>query len=355
MGTLERNRPAMPEERKDPGPDRPSERELIARIRAMSGSVADDLVCGIGDDCAVIRTDDGDRLVRLLTTDSLADGVHFDRRWHPPFLLGRKAAAVNISDVAAMGGRPRFALLAMAVAPDLTGQWLESFLQGFVACLTEHDALLVGGDTVSCRRGAVITVTMVGEVEAGRVLFRNGARVDDSIWVTGPLGGAAAGLELCRQEGEGISTAQWTDLVQAHLNPEPQVRIGSLLAASGKVRSMMDLSDGLATDLAHLCAASRVGAEIDEKLLPGPGTLAAAAERLHLSALDWMISGGEDYQLLFTAAAEHDQTLLRLVRQAVGREIHRIGRVVETPGVILRTAGAGRRIDYQGYDHFQDR
>ncbi len=345
----------MPEERKDSGPDRPSERELIARIREMGGGLVDDLVCGIGDDCAVIRTNDGDRLLRLLTTDCLADGVHFDRSWHSPFLLGRKAAAVNISDVAAMGGRPRFALLAVAVAPDLAGQWLAAFLKGFVACLTEHDAVLVGGDTVSCRSGAVITVTMIGEVAAERVLFRNRARVNDSIWVTGPLGGAAAGLELCRQEGEGTATAQWAELVQAHLNPEPQVRIGSLLAASGMVRSMMDLSDGLATDLAHLCTASGVGAEIDEKLLPRSDLLAAAAARLHLSALEWMIAGGEDYQLLFTAAAEHDQPLLRLVRETLGQEIHRIGRVVETAGVVLRTAGGSRRIDYQGYDHFQDR
>lgn len=355
MSTLDQDRSAKPEGQKDPGPDRPSERALIARIREMSVGVADDLVFGIGDDCAVIRTDDGDGLVRLLTIDSLADGVHFNRKWHPPFLLGRKAAAVNISDVAAMGGRPRFALLAMAVAPDLTGQWLDAFLEGFVACLTEHDAVLVGGDTVSCRSGAVITVTLIGEVEAERVLFRNGARVNDSIWVTGPLGGAAAGLELCRQGGEGISTALWADLVQAHLNPEPQVRIGSLLAASRLVRSMMDLSDGLATDLAHLCAESGVGAEIDEKLLPEPEALGAAAERLQLSALEWMISGGEDYQLLFTAAAEHDQTLSRLIRETTGRDIHRIGRVVEAVGVTLRTAGGSRMIDYQGYDHFQDR
>lgn len=326
-----------------------SERELIARIKAMVGTSAADLVTGIGDDCAVLRSAT-DR-VWLVTTDSLADTIHFDRSWHPPLLLGRKAAAVNISDVAAMGGRPCFALLAMAVADDLRGAWLDAFIEGFVGRLADYDTILVGGDTVACSQGAVFTVTLIGQARADQVCYRKAAREGDSIWVSGSLGGAAAGLELCRRGEKGLPS-QWQELVRAHLDPEPRVRLGTYLATSGKVGAMLDLSDGLATDLAHICAASRKGAVVDAGLLPAPEDLADVAGELGRDPLEWMISGGEDYQLLFTAPAEHDQTLAHEVHEQTGTPVRRIGRIVAGSGVVLRTGSGNRRIDFQGFEHF---
>ncbi|MBU4118883.1 MAG: thiamine-phosphate kinase, partial [Proteobacteria bacterium] len=239
------------------------EREIIARIRQAAGN-SDDLVVGIGDDCAVYRTA-SDR-VSLVTTDTMVEGVHFDLAWHPPAELGRKAAAVNISDIAAMGGLPRFALLSLAVNPATGSQWLDAFMAGFQAVLAEHDVVLIGGDTVQSGHESVFSITMIDEMVEGELVTRKGARVGDVVLVSGFLGEAAAGLALCRLAlGQDIA---WQSLVGAHLDPVPQVALGRVLAASGWVHAMQDLSDGLATDLAHICAESGVGAVVAAEKIP---------------------------------------------------------------------------------------
>jgi thiamine-monophosphate kinase len=324
------------------------EREIIARIRQAVGG-AGDLLVGIGDDCAVYRTAP-DR-VSLVTTDTMVAGIHFDLRWHPPAELGRKAATVNISDIAAMGGQPRFALLSLALTPDLGEQWLAEFMAGFLDVLSEHGVVLIGGDTVQGRHESVFSVTLLGEMAEAEVLTRKGARVGDVVLVSGFLGEAAAGLTLCRL-GLGQDPG-WQPLVGAHLNPVPQVELGRVLAASGLVHAMQDLSDGLATDLAHICTESGVGAVVAAEKVPLSSLLRKAAETCGQSPLEWALAGGEDYQLLLTAGEEQLAPLCALVRKETGHELHPVGRIVEGRGVFLEKAGQRREISYQGYEHFR--
>jgi thiamine-monophosphate kinase len=324
------------------------EREIIARIRQAVGG-AGDLLVGIGDDCAVYRTAP-DR-VSLVTTDTMVAGIHFDLRWHPPAELGRKAATVNISDIAAMGGQPRFALLSLALTPDLGEQWLAEFMAGFLDVLSEHGVVLIGGDTVQGRHESVFSVTLLGEMAEAEVLTRKGARVGDVVLVSGFLGEAAAGLTLCRL-GLGQDPG-WQPLVGAHLNPVPQVELGRVLAASGLVHAMQDLSDGLATDLAHICTESGVGAVVAAEKVPLSSLLRKAAETCGQSPLEWALAGGEDYQLLLTAGEEQLAPLCALVRKETGYELHPVGRIVEGRGVFLEKAGQRREISYQGYEHFR--
>jgi thiamine-monophosphate kinase len=322
-----------------------SEREFIARLR--QNAAAGEAPCGIGDDCAVLAPE-ADRHW-LVTTDTLVEGVHFDRRWHPPRLLGRKAAAVNLSDIAAMGGEPKYALLSLALPGATADEWLDSFMAGMLAALGEQGASLVGGDTVKSDR-LTISVTLIGSAEPERILYRSGGRPGDLIWVSGPLGEAAAGLDLCRLGR--LEQDRWPQLTKAHLDPEPRVELGRLLAAGGKVHAMMDLSDGLATDLAHLCAESRCGAEIAAERLPFSPALLEAAAHLDRSPVDYALTGGEDYELLFTSAPEMGASLAPMVKAATGLEIHCLGEIVAGEGVRLVQDGGKREISYQGYDHF---
>ena len=326
-----------------------NEREIIRAIRAQSPVETGSVLKGIGDDCAVLRLDG--RRLQVLTVDTLIESVHFDLGWHPPDLLGRKAAAVNLSDIAAMGGKPGFALLSLAVPPNLAAQWLDRFMSGFMEALAAAQVVLVGGDTVQSGGQLSLSVTVGGEVDEGDVLYRSGAQVGDLIWVSGPLGEAAAGLAICR-EGKVADDPVWQQLVKAHLDPEPEVELGPLLAESGYPHAMMDLSDGIATDLAHLCEASGVGAELVAEQLPLSEPLRAAAGRLKCAALDWALRGGEDYRLLFTAPAEATLPIENLVAERLGREIFCVGRIVEGSGVALCDGSSRRDISYQGYDHF---
>ena len=324
------------------------EREIIARIRQAAGS-SGDLLVGIGDDCAVYKTAP-DR-VSLVTTDTMVEGVHFDLSWHSPLELGRKAASVNISDIAAMGGLPRFALLSLALTPACDGQWLDAFMAGFLAVLAEHGVALIGGDTVQSGHESVLSVTVLGEMAEAELLTRKGAKPGDVVLVSGFLGEAAAGLALCRL---GLAhEPDWQTLIAAHLNPVPLVALGRVLAASGLVHAMQDLSDGLATDLAHICAESGVGAVVTAEKIPLSPVLRQAAKICGQSPLDWAISGGEDYQLLFTVGEQQVAALSSMVREQTGRELFAVGRIVEGQGVFLEEAGQRREISYRGYEHFR--
>ncbi|PLX47211.1 MAG: thiamine-phosphate kinase [Desulfobulbaceae bacterium] len=324
-----------------------SELAFIKAVAAMSPSHAPGLIRGIGDDCAVLSRD-GDQVL-LITTDTLVADVHFNLAWHGPYLLGRKAAAVNISDIAAMGGKPRYALLSAALNDALAEQGLEEFMAGFTAMLGEHDVVLIGGDTVAAPQ-PVFNVTLLGEMAAGQVRYRSLARLGDEVWVSGFLGRAAAGLALCEKSDQ--LSDRFAELVSAHLDPEPRVALGRLLAACDQVHAMMDLSDGLATDLAHICRASGVGADVDGRRLPLSATLKEAARYLQCEASQWALSGGEDYELLFTTAAGTGTELAERVSRELGLTLSRVGRITADNEVFLTEADGGRRcISFQGYEH----
>jgi len=328
-----------------------SEVELIKRIRRFpSPPSPPDLLKGIGDDCAVFRPGGADTL-SLITTDTLVEGVHFDLSWHPPQLLGQKAAAVNLSDIAAMGGIPRFALLSMAIPTTMAVSNVDAVLEGFLHALTHAGVSLIGGDTVRSDQGLTLSVTVIGEVESGQVLYRSGAKAGDQIWVSGWLGQAAAGLALCRQ-GQAERKALYPALLDAHLAPKPETALGRALAQSGLVTAMIDMSDGLASDLAHLCEESGLGALVRAESLPISGDCREASQALGLVPEGLAISGGEDFSLLFTAPPAARNAIAGLAGQAVGGQLHLIGEMIEGQGVLLSGDGPSRHIEFQGFDHF---
>ncbi|CAK8710920.1 Thiamine-monophosphate kinase [Candidatus Electronema halotolerans] len=325
------------------------ERELIAWIQGLTEQGGKGLLQGIGDDCAVIEKNAD--TVWLLTMDSLIESVHFNCAWHPPELLGRKAVAVNCSDIAAMGGQPLFALIGLGLPADFSSDWAGRLMQGLTQACQEQGCLLIGGDTVRSPEQVMLTLTVIGEMRKEQVLYRHKAQPGDTIWVSGPLGCSAAGLALL-QAGKSAIDLQWRDLILTHLDPQPQTGLGRLLAASTLVHAMMDMSDGLATDLAHLCEQSKVGAVIEADLLPGAAELTAAADLLGQDPLTWMLSGGEDYTLLFTATA-HATEAVQVLTAEQGWRIHPVGSIRAGQGLrLIRSDGGEEDVLFQGFDHF---
>lgn len=331
-----------------------NEREIIHELQGVFATGRNGLLMGIGDDCAVIRKDDS--FSWLVTMDTLIEGVHFDLRWHPPEKLGRKAVAVNVSDIAAMGGRPLYLFLSLGLPGGFKPSWLRAFTEGIRQASEEYGCVLAGGDTVRTTVGVQITITAVGEMETARVVFRDGARVNDIIWVSGTLGNAAAGLELSRQQGH--VTAELTSLTDAHLDPKPRMELACILARRRLVNAMMDISDGLATDLSHICRQSGTGAVVRGADLPNSSALQAAGCLLKRDPLAWMISGGEDYELLFTASPDTKNEIVGLADET-GVQLTPVGTIVRDEGVclVLADPASGREecrdIGYKGFDHFQ--
>lgn len=331
--------------------------ELIERIRARVVARAD-VVLGIGDDAAVLAVPPGRQLV--VTTDTLNAGVHFPDDTAPSD-IGWKALAVNLSDLAAMGAEPAWCTLSLSL-PGQDAAWLDGFLDGFLALAARHGMALVGGDTT---RGSLsVGVTVHGLVAPGRALRRDGAVVGDDVWVTGTLGDAAAGLRLLQHGGPAVVVAceagpvleAETDagasaLLRARLDrPEPRLAAG--LGLVGVASSAIDVSDGLAADLGHVCRASGVGAEVRLAALPVSDALLQAfpgAERPALQA-----AGGDDYELCFTAPAAMRQRVETIGAEARTR-VTRIGRVVAGGAVRLLDADG---VEWQparpGYEHFAD-
>ena len=310
--------------------------DLIARIRARVATRAD-VVLGIGDDAALLAPPPGRQLV--VTADTLNDGVHFPRGTSPVD-IGWKALAVNLSDLASMGAEPAWCTLSLSL-PQSDPAWIEGFLDGFLDLAGQHGIALVGGDTT---RGPLsIAVTAMGLVEPGRALRRDGARVGDEVWVTGTLGDAAGGLALLDREP--------VPALRARLDrPTPRVAAGRALA--GIATACVDVSDGLLADLGHVCARSHVAARIDVDALPASAALMEVigeADRIALQA-----SGGDDYELCFTAPADAGADIGAVSAQ-LGLRITRIGRIVAGEGVHPVDAksqpwSSPRR----GYDHFAE-
>ncbi|MBC8209270.1 MAG: thiamine-phosphate kinase [Desulfobulbaceae bacterium] len=327
-----------------------SERSLIEMIRATVVTDAPGLLQGIGDDCAVFESGSSPWLV---STDTLVDRVHFERSFHPPKLLGRKSMAVNLSDVAAMGGRPRFALLSLSLPPNLSSDWLNEYLAGVRDILGEYDCVLIGGDTVTSAELA-FSVTVLGQSDAGPVLYRSEAGEGDIVMVSGPLGSSAAGLAILQRDGGGPQE-DCSSLIAAHLDPIPQVQLGLELAASGFVTAMQDISDGLATDLAHICRESSVSALVHASQLPRLPELSVAAEYLNRTPLDWMLKGGEDYQLVFTVRAGLVPALQDILRKKGLPAVVEVGVIRSGSGVYLETGeDQEQEITFQGFEHLPD-
>ena len=338
----------------DPGPSRTTlaelgERGLIARLRDRLPPPGPDILVGIGDDAAAVRWG-GETL--LLTTDTLLEGVHFRRSTATLRDIGAKAIAVNVSDIAAMGGEPRYALLALALPPSLAVAEVDELYAGFLDMARQHGVTLVGGDTCAAPGGVVLSVTLVGRV-TGAPLRRSGARPGDAILVTGTLGASAAGLAVLERGCGGLPPAVVEAVVRAHRVPTPRVAESRLIQGSGWATAMIDLSDGLVTDLGHIATESRVGARIDVHVLPVSEATRAVAGAFGVDPLGWALSGGEDYELLFTAVPDRATELARAVAARTGTPVHRIGEVQpRDEGVRFLDQGGRLRAVEPGFDHF---
>ena len=298
----------------------------------------------IGDDCAVLPKDAANDL--LISTDMLVEDIDFRLDWTTPELLGHKALAVSLSDVAAMGGTPEWALLSIGIPEALwSSKFLDSFYDGWHELANRYGVKLAGGDISRTPNKLVIDSTIGGSVPAGGALLRSGAKVGDSIYVTGPLGGAAAGLRLL-DEGVKLGTDRArAALLKKQLRPNARVELGQRLRESGAVTSMIDLSDGISSDLAHICRASEVGAVIDANDLPFEGDVMAIAGSVD-AMLDLALNGGEDFELLFTAPQEK-------ISHLNFDDIFRIGEITETVGVVELERNGNREIlPPGGYRHF---
>ena len=332
-------------------PERGGEDALVRAIRELasrSGTAAGVRV-GIGDDCAVLETTPGTSL--LAKTDLLIEDVHFRRRWAEPADVGWKSIAVNLSDIASMGGRPRWALVALACPEEATRDEILAFYEGALALAGRHDVALVGGDTSSSPSRWFVNVMMLGEAVAP--CLRSTARPGDVVAVTGSLGRSAAGLAVLDRDAApaGVSAAHLADVTAAHLRPEPRVAEGLCLGAAGGVTAMMDVSDGIGIDLPRLLGESRVGACVDVDRLPIDGATRAVAEALGADVTAWATGGGEDYELLLTCEADAFDRLQRSLAERGGACLTRIGEIVAGPPA-ARWRLHGREVEVaRGFEH----
>jgi len=299
------------------------------------------LESGIGDDAAVVRCGK-DRI--LLSKDLLIEEVHFLQEIHPPRLLGRKSLSVNISDIAAMGGRPESALLGLGLPPDISPDWVKEFFSGFRSCLKENKIFLIGGD-ISRSKKIVISVTITGK--AGKILRRSGAASGDAVYVSGSLGDAAFGLELLKKRNHPDENHTQSRLFQAFLDPSPRVELGNYLAENQLASALMDLSDGLSRDLPRLCSMSRTGAEITADKIP----LSEALKKHSPNPLRYAVHGGEDYELLFTVPPSKEKKILSLQDRF---SLTRIGRITATPEIwLVDENGVRTGLKPEGFAHFE--
>ncbi len=316
-----------------------SEKELIAAIKQIFNNPHDRVILGIGDDAAVLSPGN---LPLAATQDLLVQGTHFFSD-HPPYLLGRKSLSVNLSDLAAMGVWPLYALLGLGIPQDTETEWIDQFILGLSSIASESDVRIVGGDITRAPQ-IFISITLLGEGK--EYVTRGGARSGDSLFVSGNLGDAAQGLRLAKTGvlwGDGIESDYF---LKAFFDPVPQLDLGRRLAAHKVATAMIDTSDGLSMDLRHVCEASGVGAELELASLP----MSAPLHKALASPEELALHGGEDYQLLFTVAPE---VLKNLMRIPLGHKVTRIGRIVEGTGIdVIHVNGRREPLEPKGFQHF---
>lgn len=309
------------------------EKALIKRIRARAES-GPAVVKGIGDDCAVLRLPHGHEF--LVTTDFMVENVHFRRDWQSPDTIGRRCLTRGLSDIAAMGGEALACFVSLALNRDVPQQWVDKFFAGLLRWAAKFKVPLAGGDTAESPWGIHADIVVVGSAPRGKAVLRSGAKPRDQIYVTGRLGASAAaiaGFAAGRPGGDArLSTYQ----------PVPRLAAGAWLRKNGVASAMIDISDGLSTDLEHLCEESRVGAEIEETAIPR-----AIQTRGKEVTLAMALHGGEDYELLFTSAR-------KLPARIAGVEVTRIGKITQKRGMRIRDAeGRLQKLEARGWEHFQ--
>ncbi len=318
---------------------------MIARGSACARP---DLLRAIGDDAAVCSADGRDCL--LATVDVLNESVHFTLAGTSPYLLGRKSLAVNLSDIAAMGGRPLYFLVGLSLPKHVSIDFVRELYRGMRSQAQRFNVALAGGDTVAASGGLSISVTLIGRAEKRRVVYRGGARPGDLIYVSGTLGDSALGLALVQQ---GSPVASRKKLIRRHLDPEPRVALGHALARARLATAMIDISDGLAADLGHILEQSRAGAEVYLEKLPLSRAYRQECVRLSNDFYAPAVCGGEDYELLFTAAPKRRSAVEACARK-MGIAVTCIGTIKGNTECLRIIGGQGKEYTLQkkGFCHF---
>jgi thiamine-monophosphate kinase len=321
---------------------------LIDRLRRLVPTTGPGVTVGLGDDAAVLAF--GGPV--LATCDTQIEGIHFAWDLCAAEDIGWRAVAVNLSDIAAMGGTPRFLLISLALPPSTPADRVENIYRGIAEISAAHDVVVAGGNLSSTPGPLVIDVTALGD--AGRPLTRAGARPGDRVWVTGTVGKAAAGRFLARRPG--VQVPGRAALVAAYCRPTPRVEAGRTLGGMPALSAMIDTSDGTASDLLHLAEASSAGVRIDADRLPAAPGLAEAAHEAGHGPASWTLGGGEDYELLFTAAAAFDAQAPGLAAR-LNLPLTCIGEILPaSEGRWIFDRGGHRRpLAAEGWDHFRDR
>ena len=328
-----------------------AEKALIAQVRRLATFARNPAVqTGIGDDCAVLRLLPGRRKERgkekendtLVTTDFTLEGIHFRRDWHPAESVGHRCLARGLSDIAAMGGEPVAAFLSLALPRDLPQSWVGRFARSLISLAERYNVTLAGGDTAESPNGVLADIVVVGTTPKGKALLRSGARPGDRIYVSGELGGSAAAVRQMRKKPtRKLNPREYP----RHFFPEPRLELGRVLREKGLASAMIDTSDGLSTDLAHICEESGVGAELQAEDIPRASVGKPARE----VDLQFALHGGEDYELLFTAPRGK-----RIPPRIAGIPVTHIGHVTRQRKIFLRNKGGVRyELEPLGWEHFR--
>jgi thiamine-monophosphate kinase len=328
-----------------------AEKALIAQVRRLAMLARNPTVqTGIGDDCAVLRLLPGRRKERgeekekdtLVTTDFTLEGIHFRRDWHPAESVGHRCLARGLSDIAAMGGEPVAAFLSLALPRELPQSWVGRFARSLISLAERYNVTLAGGDTAESPNGVLADIVVVGTTPKGKALLRSGARPGDRIYVSGELGGSAAAVRQMRKKPtRKLNPREYP----RHFFPEPRLELGRVLREKGLASAMIDTSDGLSTDLAHICEESGVGAELQAEDIPRASVGKPARE----VDLQFALHGGEDYELLFTAPRGK-----RIPPRIAGIPVTHIGHVTRQRKIFLRNKGGVRyELEPLGWEHFR--
>jgi thiamine-monophosphate kinase len=314
-----------------------NEKSLIARIRGQEHA-GRGVRTGIGDDCAILQIPAGNEA--LVTTDFSLEGVHFRREWHPPEVVGHRCLTRGLSDIAAMGGQPIAAFLSFALPQNLPQSWVDAFLQGLLKLARTFEVTLAGGDTAESPGGVLADIVVVGSAPKGTAFRRSGARPGDRICVTGELGGSAATLELL-SSGRKLRPRDYAQ----HFHPTPRIEVGHWLRQRKLASAMIDISDGLSTDLSHICEESGVGAEVLADAIPR----SAIGKPSHEVERNFALHGGDDYELLFTVPSGK-----RVPTRIAGVPITQIGQIKRGKDIVLRNQrGTESKLKPAGWQHFR--
>ncbi len=325
---------------------------LIGKMAAKLPPRSNNVIKGIGDDTAVLRHEQGHSL--LMTTDMLVEDVHFSLKYGTYHSAGWKALAVSVSDIAAMGGTPTCAVVALAVPPGgLVGE-IEELYAGIGDCSREYGVDIVGGDTVKSTGGLYVNVTLLGTVEPDKVIYRSGAAPGDVIMVTGNLGHSAAGLYALSNSIDSTAGQLAGQVSHSHLYPAARLKEGQALGRSSLATSMNDISDGLASEIVEICEASDTGCELYSDKVPFSETTARVADKAGVDPVEWALYGGEDFELVFTVRPQNVEQVKAVLSQT-GCCPAVVGTILpKVKGCSLIKNGSSFALKPRGYNHFRD-